>query len=322
MRQSNCNYFCTNSTAIFMLKPAAIQIQRLDTFGGHRDSVFALAPSGQAGHFFSAGADGQVADWDVARPDLGALVARIPASVYALTLDTQSGFLWVGQNYEGIQFIDPHQKAPVGSLQLTTGAIFDIQIYQQTAFIALGDGVVVVVDVPTRAIRKHLKASDKSARCVAVNPVEREFAVGYSDNQIRIFDLTTFDLKRTISGPANSVFTVAYSPDFRHLLAGGRDAHLRSWDVEAEYRPDADVVAHLYALNHLAYSPDGQWLATVSMDKTIKLWEADTLRLRKVIDRARHGGHSTSINKVLWLSGTTFATASDDRTVAVWEVIG
>jgi WD40 repeat protein len=146
-------------------------------------------------------------------------------------------------------------------------------------------------------------------------------AVGYSDNQIRIFDLTTLDLKRTIAGPANSVFTVAYSPDFRLLLAGGRDAHLRSWDVEADYRPEADIVAHLYALNHLAFSSDGQWLATVSMDKTIKLWEADTLRLRKVIDRARHGGHSTSINKVLWLSANTFATASDDRTVAVWEVL-
>ncbi|MEZ0540062.1 WD40 repeat domain-containing protein [Fibrella arboris] len=305
-----------------MLKPAPLQIQRLDTFGGHRDSVFALAPSAQAGHFFSAGADGQVADWDVAQPDMGALVARIPASVYALCFDRQAGLLWVGQNYEGIQFIDPVQKQAVGSLQLTTGAIFDIQLYQETAFVALGDGVVVVIDVPTRAIRKHLKASTQSARCVAINPVEREVAVGYSDHQIRIFDLHTFALKRTISGPSNSVFTVTYSPDFKRLLAGGRDAHLRTWDVEADYRPEADIVAHLYALNHLAFSPGGQWLATVSMDKTIKLWEADTLKLRKVIDRARHGGHSTSINKVLWLSGTTFATASDDRTVAVWEVIG
>ncbi|MEZ0483745.1 WD40 repeat domain-containing protein [Fibrella aquatica] len=304
-----------------MIKPTPLQIQRLDTFGGHRDSVFALTSSLQAGHFFSAGADGQVADWDVARPDLGALVATIPASVYALAVDRQTGVLWVGQNYEGIQFIDPIQKTALGSLQLTSVTIFDIQIYQQTAFIALGDGVVIVIDVPTRAIRKHLKASSQSARCVAINPVEREVAVGYSDNHIRIFDLNTLLLKRTLTGPTNSVFTVAYSPDFRLLLAGGRDAHLRSWDVEHDYQPESDVVAHLYALNHMAYSPDGRWLATVSMDKTIKIWDADTLRLRKVIDRARHGGHSTSINKVLWLSGTTFASASDDRTVAVWEVI-
>lgn len=298
------------------------QIERLDTFGGHRDSVFALILSDQPGHFYSAGADGQVADWDAAQPDLGTLVARLPASVYALARDPQSGLLWVGQNYEGLHFIDPAQKQAIGSLKLTSGAIFDIQFYGPTAFVALADGVVVVLDVPSRSVRKHLKAASQSARCIAINPVEREVAVGYSDNLIRLFDLQTFELKRVLTGPANSVFTVAYSPDFRHLLAGGRDAHLRSWDVEADYRPDHDIVAHLYALNHLAYSPDGHWLATVSMDKTVKLWEADTLRLRKVIDRARHGGHSTSVNRVLWLTGDTFATASDDRTVILWRIVG
>ncbi len=300
---------------------ATLQIDRLDTFGGHRDSVFTLAAAATDGHFYSAGADGQVAGWNLARPDLGTLVAQLPASVYALCHDPRSGLLWVGQNYEGIQFIDPIGRVAVGSLQLTSGAIFSIQIYQDTAFVALADGVVVVIDVPSRSIRKHLKASGKSARCVAINPVEREVAVGYSDHQVRVFDWQTLALKHTLGGATNSVFTLAYSPDFRHLLAGGRDAHLRSWAVEETYRPDADVAAHLFTINQLAFSPDGQWLATVSMDKTIKIWEADTLRLRKVIDRARHGGHSTSINSVLWLSGTLFATASDDRTVVVWSVV-
>ncbi len=300
----------------------SLHIQRLDTFGGHRDSVFTLIDSAQPGHFYSAGADGQVADWNMARPDLGALVAQIPASVYALARDPASGLLWVGQNYEGLQFIDPVARTVAGSLQLTTAAIFDIQIYGETAFVALADGVVVVLDVPTRSVRKYLKTTSKSARCVAVNPVEREVAVGYSDHRIRLFDLNTLDLKRTLEGPTNSVFTLTYSPDFRYMLAGGRDAHLRSWDVEADYRPDADIVAHMYTINHMAYSPDGRWLVTVSMDKNIKIWDADSLRLRKVVDRARHGGHSTSVNKVLWLNNTQFATASDDRTVAVWAIDG
>jgi WD40 repeat protein len=302
--------------------PTYLQIERVDTFGGHRDSVFTLAPGNVPNQFFSAGADGQVAAWDATRPDLGTLVAKIPASVYAMARDPQSGLLWVGQNYEGLQFIDPSARQAVGSLRLTSGTIFDIQLYQQTAFVALSDGVVVAVDVPTRAVRKHLKAANQAARCMAINPVEREVAVGYSDHLIRIFDLQTLDLKRTLTGPTNSVFTVAYSPEYRLLLAGGRDAHLRAWDVEANYRSEADVVAHLYTLNHMAYSPDGQWLATVSMDKTIKLWDAHTLQLRKVLDRARHGGHSTSVNRVLWLSETTFATASDDRTVVLWRIVG
>jgi WD40 repeat protein len=51
------------------------------------------------------------------------------------------------------------------------------------------------------------------------------------------------------------------------------------------------------------------------------VWDAQTFKLKKIIDRARHAGHGTSVNKLLW---TTFEnqliSCSDDRTISVWEV--
>ncbi len=297
-------------------------IDKLDTFGGHRDCVYALERGNKLGSFFSAGGDGLVVSWHLTRPDLGELIAQIPASVYALCFDADRNRLWIGQNYEGIHLIDPATKTEIASLKLTTAAIFDIKIYRNTAIVALGDGVVVVIDPETLEIRKHLKASSQSARCVAINPVEREFAVGYSDHTLRIFDLETLALKQVIAAHTNSVFTVAYSPDFRFLLTGSRDAHLKQWDVENGYQLTRDVVAHLFAINHIAISPNGAQFATASMDKSVKIWETDTLKLLKVVDRARHAGHGTSVNRVLWTdSPDRLLSASDDRTISVWRVV-
>ena len=298
-----------------------MQIQKLDTFGGHRDCVYALEHGATANQFFSTGGDGQVVRWHLDRPDLGELVATVPASVYALAQHSDSGLLWVGQNYDGLHLIDTVQKTEVGSLKLTASAIFDIKFYAADAFIALGDGVVVVVDADQVAVKKHLKSSGQSARCLAVNPVERDLAVGYSDNSIRIFDLLTYELKRVIPAHVNSVFTVTYSPDFRFLLSAGRDAHLKVWDAEHQYSLHQDIVAHLFAINHIAFSPDGTLFATASMDKAIKIWDADHNKLLKVVDRARHAGHGTSVNKLLWADfGQTLVSASDDRTVSVWAI--
>jgi WD40 repeat protein len=48
----------------------------------------------------------------------------------------------------------------------------------------------------------------------------------------------------------------------------------------------------------------------------------DELRLLKVIDRARHAGHGTSVNKVLWTSHEDqLVSASDDRTISIWNII-
>lgn len=298
-----------------------MQVQKLDTFGGHRDCVYALERGPQPNQFFSSGGDGQVVRWQLDRPDLGELMAQVPASVYALALHPVSGLLWVGQNYEGLHLIDPVQKREMASLKLTSAAIFDIAFHRNDAFVALADGVVVVLDADALVVRRYLKASDQSARCLAVNPVERELAVGYSDTTVRIFDLETYDLKQTIPAHTNSVFTLKYSPNFQHLLTAGRDAHLKVWDVERGYVLYQDVAAHLFAINHLTFSPDGALFATASMDKSVKIWDAETYRLLKVVDRARHAGHGTSVNKLLWTDyHHQLLSASDDRTISVWKL--
>lgn len=296
-------------------------VEKIDTFGGHRDCVYSLEKGPQSNQFFSTGADGLVVRWNLGRLDLGDLIAKVPASVYALAFHWSSGLLWVGQNYEGLHLIDPDKKQEVSSLKLTSAAIFDIKFYKSDAFVALSDGIVAVVDIEQLAVKKHLKASEQSARSIAINPVEREFAVGYSDNVVRIFDLTTYELKRIVTGHTNSVFTVAYSPDFRFLLTAGRDAHLKVWEVERQYKAYQSIVAHMFAINSVVFSPDGTLFATASMDKAIKIWDAETYRLLKVVDRARHAGHGTSINKLLWTDyESQLISASDDRTISVWKV--
>lgn len=298
-----------------------IQVQKIDTFSGHRDSVYALQPTSTAERFFSAGGDGLVVQWDLTRPDWGEVVAQVPASIYSLSYHDLTGHLWIGQNYEGIQIINPQNKQIVSSINLTNAAIFDIQLFEEKAFLALSDGILMVLDQVHLAVRKHIKASTQSARCIAVNASSREIAVGYSDHSIRIFDTDDFSLKYTLQAHTNSVFTVCYSPDGQFLLSGSRDAHLKIWEVKNNYALHQDIVAHLFAINHIVYSPDQQWIATCSMDKSIKIWEADTFKLKKVIDRARHAGHGTSVNKLLWTAyEQQLVSGSDDKRISVWSI--
>ena len=128
-------------------------------------------------------------------------------------------------------------------------------------------------------------------------------------------------LKATLSAHRLSVFTLAYTPDGQRLLSGSRDAHLRAWDAAGGYTLLHDVPAHLFALNRLALQPGGPLLATASMDKSVKLWQAADLKLLKVLDRARHAGHATSVNTLLWLDGCLIS-GGDDRLISVWKITG
>lgn len=298
-----------------------MQITKLHTFQGHKDAVYTLAPLKGHPVFFSGAGDGMVVKWDLTQPDQGHLIAHMPNSVYALQGIPEEDLLIVGQNFEGIHVIDLNRNKEQGSLAINNSAIFDIQQADHRLIVATGSGSVVLVDLPRLQVIKKLDYSTKSARCVAVNKQAAEFAVGYSDHTIRVFDLHTYELKYHLTGHTNSVFAITYHPNFPLLLSAGRDAHLKVWNCEDRYAIEHSIVAHMYAINHIEFSPNGLHFVTCSMDKSIKVWDAQLFKLLKVIDKVRYAGHGTSVNKLYWSPyNQQLASCSDDRTITIWDL--
>jgi WD40 repeat protein len=298
-----------------------IEVVKQHTLTGHRDCVYTLTGADVPYRFFSGAGDGMVAAWDLNDPDNGQLIAKLPNSVYALTYHRASGLLVVGHNYDGIHLLDWENKKETGSLQLTKAAIFDLQQAGDFVYVATGDGTILKVHVASLTIVARHQATDRSVRTISLNPVNGDVAVGYSDNSIRIYD-PELELKYEWLAHGKSVFTVRYTSDGHFLLSGARDARLKMWDVQANYAQAAEVVAHMYAINHLDFSPDNKHFVTCSMDKSLKVWSMGELKLLKVIDRSRHAGHGTSVNKVLWTHHhDLLLSASDDRSISVWNII-
>ncbi|MFM9841245.1 MAG: WD40 repeat domain-containing protein [Cyclobacteriaceae bacterium] len=297
------------------------QVHKLHTLYGHRDCVYTLQGGNEPSCFFSGAGDGMVVAWDLNKPEEGERIAQLPNSVYALHHLKKSDYLVAGHNYEGIHLLDWKNKKEMASLQLTIAAIFDINSFQNDLLVATGEGMIVVVDIEKWVIKKMILASEKSVRTIAINEARGEMAVGYSDHFIRVFALDDFKLISEFKAHENSVFALSYMPDTNFLISGSRDARLKVWDASNHYQQVEEVAAHLYAINHISFSPDGQYFATASMDKSIKVWRTNEIKLLKVIDKARHTGHGTSVNKLLWTSfNDQLVSASDDKSISVWGI--
>jgi len=297
-----------------------IRVHKLGVYKGHKDSIYALEKGAGDAAFYTSGADGLIVAWDMNTPDEGTLVAKLPNSVYALHFDAASNELLLGQNFEGIHVIDTISNAEKKSAQITKGAIFDIKKILDWILVATGDGHLIVLDANDLSVIAKLKITDASIRVIALHPNKKQLAIGSSDHLIRIIDIPSLRIMHTLKGHTNSVFTLTYSPEGDILLSAGRDAHLKVWDM-LTYTPMHSIAAHMYAINHAVYSPSGKYFATASMDKSIKVWDAAQFKLLKVIDKSRHAGHATSVNRLLWSAfNNNIISVSDDRTISIWNV--
>lgn len=261
-----------------------------------------------------------VVQWDLADAETGKMVVKVPSSVYALSYNRTNERLVVGQNFSGIHLVNVEEKKEVGSVALTKAAIFDIQATDEAIYVSTGAGELFKVSWELKVLAVA-KLSEQSARTIAVHPVSGELAVGFSDNYIRIVNSSDLSVKREFKAHEISVFTLCYHPQLPVLVSGSRDARIKFWDMDRDYTLVEEIVGHMYAINHIEFSPDGQHFVTCSMDKSIKVWDARRFKLLKVIDKARHAGHATSVNKLLWMSYNNWlVSCSDDRTISTWDI--
>lgn len=106
---------------------------------------------------------------------------------------------------------------------------------------------------------------------------------------------------------------VAFSPDNRYFASGGYDGRVVVYDRETgEPRWTGQ---HQRLVNGVRFAPSGTLLASVSADKTCRIWDVATGRLVNVLSR-----QPDDLNCVSWLADDSLVTVSQDGTGRIWEI--
>ena len=112
---------------------------------------------------------------------------------------------------------------------------------------------------------------------------------GGDDGILRLWDLRTGHLERTLRGHEEAVTCLALTPDGVIALTGSSDRTIGVWDLQAG-RALAFLSGHSSGITAVAVSSDGRHAASAGFDGTVRIWalpsgeEEEVLHVRTPTD--------------------------------------
>ena len=107
------------------------------------------------------------------------------------------------------------------------------------------------------------------------SPDSRMIATGSDDSNIRLWNIESGELVRTLVGHQGPVRSVAWSGDGQWLASGADDRTVRVWEVTSG-RLVHTLEGHRSLVRSVAWSRDGRWLASGANDRTVRVWDMES----------------------------------------------
>ncbi|MBT3266669.1 hypothetical protein HN371_05910 [Candidatus Poribacteria bacterium] len=304
-------------------------VSLLDIESGRETARF----EGRSGHLvFSpdgsvlAGAYRDIALWNVGRP-AEAPVLLGHRFVNSLAFSPDGNTLASASGDDTVKLWDVATRQEAATLAGHTDNVQTVVFSPSGTTLATGgdDGTVRLWDVVAQQEIAILAGHSDAVRSVAMSPDGSTLASGSADHTIKLWDVPSARETATLTGHEGPVVMVAFSEDGASLVSGRSgpwmwdetdtgEPVIRRWDV-ASRRPTGSFGDHFQHVWTLAFSPDGNTLATTDGGESIVLWDVPSHRRGAILA----GDAQEVFSLAFGPDGAVLAAGTEDG-VHVWDV--
>lgn len=292
------------------------EIQNSKTLVGHIGAIYDVIYHNH--QLYTSSADKFVTSWDIETEKQTNFAVKLDHSAYNIAFSPEFNILAIGTNNGGIHVIDIENRKEIRLLTQHQSSVFSLVYCKNKKQFYSGDrdGYFCAWDAKTFDLLITLPYDCEKIREISLSEDGEFIALCGQDGYVRILESNFFNSIQEFKAHEDGVNCAVFDGDF--LYTGGKDAYIRKWNWRGK-KQILCIPAHNYAVYDLELIDNKQKLVSVSFDKSIKLWNAKNISIIERIEY-KNQGHRHTVNRIAKISENSFATASDDRKIKIWEL--
>ncbi len=301
--------------------------KQLRALQGHLGRVTSIASRGDGKQIASASEDGAIRMWDLNAEDEHRALTDATDSLWAVAFSPDGKRVAAAGADKSIRVYNPETGKLEATLTSAKSPITSLAFLPDSNRLvaAGGDQVVVVWDVAKEKVVKELPGHQSAVLSVAASDDGKLVVSGSADKSARGFDPDSGKATWTWSG-RSAVCAVAIRKGNKYVAVGLADGSLVVLDVSGT--TSKEVVSqsgHVAGVGSVAYSADGNRLATVGGDGALRVWSVgengSLTSLVKFDGHSKPGGNLSPLTGVAFApDGRYVAAVGADSVVRVWDI--
>lgn len=283
---------------------------------GHAGAIYDTIVD-DSGFLFTTSADKFIARWNVESGEQDAFAIKLDNSAYSICLINADKHLVIGSSKGNLHVIDLEQKQEIRNLAQHKSGVFSLCYNSKNSefYATDADGYFSVWSADDFSLKLILPLNCGKIRSMTLADEGELIILSCQDGTTRILECNFYNEIVTLKSHRMGANVALVKNDI--LYTGGKDAYLRLWDWKSE-KLIKEVPAHNYAVYDIIDM--GNVLVSASFDKTVKVWEPESLDIFQRID-VKTKGHSHTVNSLSKLNADEFISAGDDRKIKLWKKV-